>query len=408
MVRIKPFCARRPQPGWEREIAALPYDVLTREQAARMASGHPDSMLHVTRPEIAFPEAVPLADGVVQAAARKHYRALISRGRLVADAEPCYYLYEQQLGAHRQRGIVALFHVDDYRRGIVRRHESTRRDKELERTRLLRAVGAQPGLVFLACRDTGPLTAMLEALPDCPWLYDFEAPDGAYHRIMPLTDTATVATALASVPVAYIADGHHRAAAAASVAGMEADRNDVSPALWFPAALFPADSLKVFAYHRCVRTLGNLDATAFLRAVRERFNLSVADPLSPVTTGVIRLLMTDGCWDMRPAEPVTGGGSVADGLDVAVLQNHLLQPLLGIDDPRENPNIEFVGGSHAHEEIMQSLQTGRCVAAFMMAPVPVGQMMRVADDGGSMPPKSTWFEPKLLEGLLVHDREAQP
>ncbi len=408
MLSTKPFCARRPQPGLERGIAALPYDVLTREQAVRLASGHPDSILHVTRPEIAFPEAIPLADGVVQAAARKHYRQLIKRGRLVADNSPCYYLYEQQLGAHRQRGIVGLFHVDDYRHGIVRRHESTRRDKERERTGLLRAVGAQPGLVFLACRSNSALAGLLDNLSDLPWLYDFEAPDGACHRVLDIPDVESVAQAMATVPVAYIADGHHRAAAAAGVAGKESEDDQVSPASWFPAALFPADSLKVFGYHRCVRTLGNLDPNAFLRAIRERFQLSVADPVSPVTAGVIRLLMTDGCWDMQPLPSLATGGSAADSLDVAVLQNHLLQPLLGIDDPREDPNIEFVGGSHAHEEMMQRLQTGQCVAAFMMAPVPVEQMMNVADQGGSMPPKSTWFEPKLLEGLLIHDREDKP
>ncbi len=400
-MRIKPFRAWRPRAGWESEIAALPYDVLSRDEAVRLADGRPDSMLYVTRPEIAFPNATPSGVDLAQAA-RTQYRRLVSSDRLVIEHDARYYLYEQQMGAHCQRGVVALFHVDDYRQGIVRQHEATRRDKERERTALLQAVGAQPGLVFLACRDTAPLDAWLNDRTDPDWLYDFEAADGARHRVAPVSDSPSAAAALASVPVAYIADGHHRAAAAAAVAATAASA--ASPETWFPAALFPANSLNVSAYHRCVRTLGSMNPESFLSQVRKRFMLNPADPSAQPTEGVIRLLMKTGCWDLRLTEPLCST-TPADGLDVAVLQDHLLRPVLGIEDPRVSPILEFVGGGHARQDIMQRLQSGRSVAAFMVAPVSVETMMQIADEGGSMPPKSTWFEPKLLEGLLVHDRQ---
>lgn len=405
MLSINPFCARRPRPGLEHGIAALPYDVLTREQAAQSAAGHPESILYVTRPEIGFPSATPVSEARLEAAARQHYRGLMAAGHLVTDPSPCYYLYEQQAGAHRQRGIVALFHVADYGQGRIRRHESTRRDKERERTGLLRAVGAQPGLVFLACRPRPELADLLAALPDRPWLYDIQASDGASHRILPLLETEKVARALAAIPAAYIADGHHRAAAAAGVAREDAGNDRDSPHAWFPAALFPADTLQVFGYHRCVRTLGDLGRDAFFTALGERFHVCPSHTEAPLTAGTIRLLMTSGCWDMRVAATPATGATAAGKLDVAVLQNHVLQPLLGIDDPRDDPNLTFVGGAGAAAEMIRRLQSGVCEAAFMMAPVSVEQMMDVADENGSMPPKSTWFEPKLLEGLLIHDRE---
>ncbi len=402
---IKPFAARRPRPGLEREIAAPPYDVLTREEALGLSAGRPGSILYVTRPEISFPPATPPTGDPVYAAARKHYRGLVLKGLLTDHAQPCCYLYEQQSRDLRQRGIVALFHVEDYRRGVMRRHENTRRDKERDRTRLLQEVGAQPGLVLLACRATDPVNALIGDVPnDPPWLYDFKAADGTHHRVMPLADNERVRAALSSVPVVYIADGHHRAAAAAAVAAQYPPGATPEVLNWFPAAVFPADKLHVFAYHRCVISLGAYNAASFIRAVRERFHVVEADLFAPLEPGIIRLLMRDRGWNLRFMGPLSGAAA-ADRLDVAVLQHQLLQPLLGINDPRTSNNLDFVGGRHARREIKRRLSCGEAAAAFMMAPIAVERMMNIADSGETMPPKSTWFEPKMLEGILIHDRE---
>ncbi len=401
-LKTKPFCARRPAAGRELEITAPPYDVLTRADATDLAADRPDSILWVTRPEIAFSEDRLPEDADLYAAARHHYRGLVARGCLPVDLESNYYLYEQRMGEHCQRGIVALFHVDEYINGSIRRHETTRRDKERDRTLLLQAVGAQPGLVFLAGRETPALTTAVAAGPEGAWLADFKTPDGVRHRLGLMARAHAVA-ALESLPAAYIADGHHRAAAAAGVAAASSGGHAV--ASWFPAVLFPAQTLQVFAYHRCVRSLGAYEPAGFLRVLRERFEVTIADPAAPIVSGCIRLCLGTGFHDMRLRATPGASVSAAARLDVAVLQDQVLQPLLGIDDPRASPILDFIGGLEAPREIDRRLRAGEAAAAFMMAPVAVAQMMDVADAGESMPPKSTWFEPKLLEGLLIHDRE---
>lgn len=404
-MRIKAFQALRPTVEAAKQVAAVPYDVVDTAEAKVLAEGNPLSFLHVSRPEIDLPPDTDIHSDAVYAQGRKALDALFQAGTLLREGKDSLYLYRQTMGEHRQTGLVATCHVGDYEGNIIRKHEKTRKDKEDDRTRHCLELNANTGPVFLTYRDEAQIDALAEAITATPPLYDFTADDGIHHTVWRVADDLDRwVSAFAKVPLAYIADGHHRAAASAR-AGRE--RRLANPAHdgteeynWFLAVLFPASQLKILPYNRCVADLNGLSVEAFLKQVRDRFRVAEV-PDGTVSEGCRCRMYLAGKW-YELAWDAPSDGDPVKALDVSVLQDSLLSPVLGIDDPRTNERISFVGGIRGVRELSRRVDSGRDAVAFSMFPVTVGQMMAIADAGAIMPPKSTWFEPKLRSGLLVH------
>jgi uncharacterized protein (DUF1015 family) len=403
-MQSKPFAALRPTAAKAAAVAAVPYDVVDTAEARVLAAGNPDSLLHVSRPEIDLPEGVDIHDDRVYAQGLAAFQALQARGTLLREPAECYYVYRQTMGAHSQTGVVMCCHVDDYDRDVIRKHERTRRDKEDDRTRHTMTLGANTGPVFLTYRGLAPIDALVAGVVKGAALYDFTASDGVRHTVWRAArNTNDWAAQFEHVPQAYVADGHHRAAAAARTARARRDANPAHTGVeeynWFLAVLFPAAHLRVLPYNRCVSDLHGLTPSAFLEQVSHVFE--VAPALSPVPGGARQVHMYLGGrwyrlrWPDFAADPV-------NRLDVSVLQQRLLDPVLGIDDPRTSTRIHFIGGIRGTDELVRRVDSGEDAVAFSMHPVTVAQVMDIADAGQIMPPKSTWFEPKLRSGLLIH------
>ncbi len=401
---IKAFAAVRPLPERAAAVAAVPYDVVDTDEARDLAANNPDSFLHVSRPEIDLPETVDIHDDAVYAQGAHAFAELQARGVLLRENTPCLYIYRQVMGTHSQSGVVACCHIEDYAKDIIRKHEKTRKDKEDDRTRHCLELNANSGPVFLTYRETETLdTRMAEVQKQDP-LYDFTASDGVRHTVWRVAhETAVWEEAFRSVPLAYVADGHHRAAAAYR-SGQQ--RRKANPAhtgneeyLWFLAVLFPANQLRILPYNRCVTDLNGVSAEAFLEKVQKIFQVNPATDGLPCGAREVRMYLAGSwyalTWPEFEADPV-------GLLDVSVLQDRLLAPELNIDDPRTNTRIAFIGGIRGTDELVKRVDSGRDAVAFSMYPVTVSQMMDIADAGQIMPPKSTWFEPKLRSGLLVH------
>lgn len=401
---VKPFAALRPVPEKAPVLASVPYDVVDTAEARVLAAGNPDSFLHVSRPEIDLPDTVDIHDDAVYAQGVKAFKDLQSRGVLLREPGERFYVYRQTMGAHSQTGVVACCHIEDYANDIIRKHEKTRKDKEDDRTRHCLELNANSGPVFLTYRDQAALDALVADAQSATPLYDFTAVDGVRHTVWRVEGpSAPWAEAFRAVPLAYVADGHHRAAAAFR-SGQQ--RRAANPAHtgdeeynWFLAVLFPASQLKILPYNRCVADLNGLAPEAFLENVSAVFTTEPADGAEPAGPREVRMFLRGAwhklTWDEVAADPV-------GRLDVSVLQDRLLAPVLGIDDPRTNTRISFVGGIRGTGELVKRVESGRDAVAFSMYPVTVEQMMDIADAGQIMPPKSTWFEPKLRSGLLVH------
>lgn len=406
-MRIKPFHALRPAEGMADKVACPPYDVVDTEEARRLAEGLPMCFLRVTRAEIELPEGTDPASDATYARAADNMQLFLNQGYLVQEDRPCLYLYRQVMGEHRQEGIVAVCHVDDYTQNVIRKHEKTRQKPENDRTRHIEAINAQGGPVFLAYRDRPEIDAMVARIRETAPLYDFIAPDGIVHTVWRIPGTDALVRAFANVPVSYIADGHHRAAGAARVAARRraASGGDTEAEFnWFLATLFPASQLNILPYNRCVSDLKGLDEAAFLKEVRARFTVRsdvapevAADPKIPRHIG----MYLRGRWYALSWTETPGADPVA-ALDVSVLQDRLLDPVLGIKDPRHDERIRFIGGIHGSRELARRVDGGLAAVAFSMFPTSMEQLMAIADTGQTMPPKSTWFEPKLRSGLLVH------
>jgi uncharacterized protein (DUF1015 family) len=412
-MQIRPFAALRPAPGKAAALAAVPYDVVDTAEARALAAGNPDSFLHVSRPEIDLPDSTDIHADAVYAQGAAAFKALQARGVLIREPDERLYVYRQIMGTHSQTGVVACCHIDDYARDIIRKHEKTRKDKEDDRTRHCLELNANSGPVFLTYRDTAELDARVAAAQKEAPLYDFTAVDGVRHTVWRVDGaSAPWIEAFDRVPLAYVADGHHRAAAAFR-AGQQ--RRAANPAHTgreeyngFLAVLFPETQLRILPYNRCVAGLNGLTPGAFLEKVEavfktERLTADGAAPndgeATPAGPREVRMYLAGAwhrlTWDAFEADPV-------GRLDVSVLQDRLLAPVLGIDDPRTNTRISFVGGIRGTGELTRRVDSGRDAVAFSMVPVTVAQMMDIADAGQIMPPKSTWFEPKLRSGLLVH------
>ena len=407
MSTIKPFKAFRPAPGLAHEVASVPYDVVNTEEARQLAGGKPRSFLHVARPEIDLEPGIHLYDDRVYAKGVENLKRMVRDGVLTHEDRPCLYIYQQRMGSHVQAGLVGLCSVREYEDGRIKKHEFTRKDKEDDRTRHVADQAANAEPVFLAYRSRKGIDAIVDRVRAGAPLYDITADDGIGHtvwRIADAVDIASLEKLFGEIPALYVADGHHRTAAAARYGTAQRARctalRGTEPFEFFMAVVFPHDQLQIMDYNRVVKDLNGLDQTAFLAKVREKFD--VAPPASPKPAAVCNFgMFLGGAWHRLTARPGTfPAGDPVKGLDVSILQDNLLAPILGIADPRTDKRIDFVGGIRGTAELEKRVREGWAVA-FAMFPASMDQLMAVADAGMVMPPKSTWFEPKLRSGLLV-------
>ena len=395
-MNIHPFAAVRPNVKDAASVASVPYDVVDTAEAKALAAGNPKSFLHVSRPEIDLPDGTDCSSPEAYAQARKALDALIADGTLVRDSEPRFYAYRQVMGSHSQTGIVATFDTKDYLAGVLKQHEKTRKDKEDDRTRHIETLAAHTGPAFLTYRDDPAIDAIVADACRRDPLYDFTAPDGIGHTVWEIA-SASACTAdelvelFARIPVAYIADGHHRSAAAARYAK---EHDFAGESRWFLAVIFPASQLRILAYNRLVKDLNGLSDYEFMSRLTENFTLGAGG--SRHCRMYFKGEWQDLSWN------VPAGTDVVGSLDVSYLQDRLLAPVLGIGDPRTDQRISFMGGIRGDAELAAKVNSGENAIAFAMEPVTVGEMMAIADAGAIMPPKSTWFEPKLRSGLFVH------
>ena len=403
-MQIKPFKAWCARPDLAAKVAAVPYDVVDTTEARVLAAGNPYSFLHISRAEIDMDPGINPYSTAVYAKGRDTLQRFLKEGILVQESAPQLFLYRQTMGSHVQRGIVATCSTVEYEQKIIKIHEKTRQDKEDDRTRHINTLNAQSGPVFLLYRDDATLNALVRDTEKGAPLFDFTAADGIAHAGWKFSDPEAVVQAFGKVPVAYIADGHHRAASAVRVAR---ERRAANPGQtgaesynWFLGVLFPASQMQILAYNRLVKDLNGLTPEGFMSAVKARFSVKPATSPKPAAPGSVCMLL-EGSWHelgwTLPAHTPPEGR-----LDVAVLQERLLSPILGIDDPRTSKRIEFVGGIRGTAELEKRVASGDHAVAFAMHPTTVTQLMDIADVGGIMPPKSTWFEPKLRDGLFTH------
>jgi len=403
-MNIRAFRAVRPHPDHVEAVASVPYDVVNRQEAAELAAGNPYSMLHVVRAEIDLPDSVDPYDSSVYEKAAENFQSLQDQGVLIRDETPCLYAYRQIMGDHSQTGIMALCHVTDYERDVIKKHEKTRPAKEDDRTTLTDRLSANPGPVFLTYQGREEIDRLVAEAESGQPLYDFTAQDGVRHTVWKMEAPEALVHSLEKIPVAYVADGHHRSASAARVGRLRREANPNHSGEedynWFLCVLFPADQLKILAYNRFVYDTNGLDEGAFLDKVKSVFRLREgAEPVPP--NGGEAAMYFQGKWYGLGWDPVDPGDPVA-ALDVSVLQDRLLAPVLGIDDPRTSERIEFIGGIRGTGELEKRVTDLPGSVAFSLYPVSVKELMAIADNHQIMAPKSTWFEPKLRSGLAIH------
>ncbi len=404
MAIISPFRALRPTPASARAVAEVPYDVVNTDEARALAAGNPLSFLHVSRAEIDLPPGTNPYSDAVYAKAVENFETLKAKAPLVVDDAPTLYVYRLQREQHVQTGVAGCFSVDEYDADIIKKHERTRKDKEDDRTRHIIDLRAQTGPVFLIHKASSAVSSIVQRTTAGSPLFDFTAVDGVKHTMwrVAAADTQALVDAFKAMPGLYIADGHHRAASAARArqhlrgAGASAGESDT-----FLAVAFPDDQMCVLPYNRLVKDLGSHTAETFLRALRQVVSVSEGGPTAPTEKGEVSMYLA-GSWYTLGLGAVPPGTSAADGLDVSRLQDLVLTPLLGIGDVRTDKRIDFVGGARGAAALESAVSTGEAAVAFSMYPVSVADLMAISDAGGIMPPKSTWFEPKLRDGLLSH------
>jgi uncharacterized protein (DUF1015 family) len=412
MSVILPFRGYRPAPAYASEVPAPPYDVLDSKEARAMAAGHPHSFLHINKPEIDLPEDVDLYDDRVYAKGRENLQRFIAEGVLVRDAKPCLYVYRQRMGNHVQTGIVAAASCDEYAQNKIKKHEFTRRDKEDDRTRHTDELNANTGPVFLTYQARAEIDALVATITAKKPDHDVITADGFGHTLWVIEDPATIAKLqelFSAIPCTYVADGHHRAASGNRVRELRKAKNPnhtgKEPYNFFMAVFFPHDQLAIMDYNRVVKDLAGMTEEQFVARVEEKFEVVPATsgkPTEPKTFG----MFLGGKWYRLRAKPGTyPEKDPVKSLDVSILQDNLLHPILGIQDPRSDKRIDFVGGIRGIGELERRCGLDAKVA-FAMFPTSIEELMAIADTGNVMPPKSTWFEPKLRDGMVVRVIEA--
>jgi uncharacterized protein (DUF1015 family) len=412
MARILAFRALRPRPEFAERVASPPYDVLSSQEARDMAADNPLSFLHVVKPEIDLPPGTDLYAPEVYAKGAENLRRLVEDDVLVRDPEPSLYLYRQRMGDHVQTGLVAAASVEDYERDLIKKHEHTRPAKEDDRTRHIDALNANTGPVFLTYRARPEIDALSGRLTESAPVYDFVAPDGIQHTLWVIDhaeDRDALVDAFRSVPELYVADGHHRSAAAVRIRAARRDANPghtgKEPYNYFLAVLFPHDQMKILDYNRVVADLNGRTADSFLSQVSENFDVARVESGRPSRRRTFGMYL-GGLWYLLTARPGTyPDDDPVRGLDVAILQDNLLAPILGIGDPRSDQRVDFVGGIRGLDELKRLVDGGGWAVAFALYPTSIVQLFAVADAAQVMPPKSTWFEPKLRSGLIVRPLE---
>jgi uncharacterized protein (DUF1015 family) len=404
MAIITEFIALRPNKEFVSKVAELPYDVVSTDEARSLAQGNPFSFFHVTRPEIDLPaEHNPYAEDVYKKG-KENLQKFISDGVLTFDDAAYLYLYTLTMGNHIQTGIVAGVSIDDYINGMVKKHELTREDKEIDRMNHINIVGAQTGLVYLFYENNDALQQLMRESIQSPVLYDFVATDGVQHTVRRIEDNllaAKIKEALQPL-VLYIADGHHRAASAVRV-GLERRKSGYSgneAFNYFVATIFPHSELQILPYNRVVKDFNNHDFRSFMNELSQSFSVEKIDSGIVTKPHEIRMYC-DGQWYVLHYKKELPQNDV-DRLDVAILQNVILAPILGILDPRRDSRIDFIGGVNAVNDLIARVDSGKFKVGFSLYPTSIKELMAISDKGGIMPPKSTWFEPKLRDGLLVH------
>jgi uncharacterized protein (DUF1015 family) len=404
MINIQPFAALRPQTGLAAAVAARPYDVLNSQEAAEEAQGNPNSFLHVTKAEIDLPAGTDIHSQAVYDQAKDNLDAMTRKGVLFQEDKPCYYIYELVMNGRAQTGLVALSSVDDYNNDRIKKHEFTRPEKEKDRIDHMRTIRAQTGNVFLAYRDVSEIDALI-----ADWkkshspIYDFTANDAIEHRIwvVDMRETVDQITKIFAeqVPATYIADGHHRAASAAKVS---AALPDSEAAKYFLTTLFPAGQLAILDYNRVVKDLNGHSEGELLNALEEDFTITrEAEAVRPGSLHEFGMYLNKN-WYRLQAKPGTWTEDPIGVLDVSILSDKILDKLLGVRDQRTDKRIDFVGGIRGLGELEKRINSGEMAIAFSLYPVSIHQLFDIADSGSVMPPKSTWFEPKLRDGLLTH------
>ncbi|MGH7579796.1 MAG: DUF1015 domain-containing protein [Gemmatimonadales bacterium] len=407
-MRLNPFRAVRPHPDLAAQVAAVPYDVVNRTEAAELARGNPHSFLHVGRSDIDLPDDVDPSDPRIYARARGALDEFLAGGTLLQDPGPGLFLYRQIMDGRTQTGVVGCVHVDDYERDLIRKHEKTRKDKEDDRTRHVLTLNANAEPVFLTYRARPEIDALVAGITTgSPALYDFTAPDGVRHTVWTAPDPEALATAFGGVTHAYVADGHHRSASAWRAGQELRARNPAHRGHeeynWFLAVLFPSDQLRILPYNRVVRDLEGQTPSQVLLRLGRLGELTATREATPDRSGVFCIYL-DGAWHRLELDPdaIDRSDPIAS-LDVSLLQDRVLSPILGIGDPRTDKRIDFVGGIRGTAELERRVNSGEMAIAFSLFPTTLDQLMAVSDAGQVMPPKSTWFEPKLRSGLFVHE-----
>jgi uncharacterized protein (DUF1015 family) len=406
-MRLNPFRALRPPAELAARVAAVPYDVVSRAEAAELARDNPYSFLHVGRSDVDLPEGVDPHDPRVYGVAREALDRFKAEGILLREPEPSLYLYRQEMNGRAQTGVVGCVHIDDYEHDIIRKHEKTRQDKEDDRTRHILALGAHAEPVFLTYRGHREIDRLTQQITraSAP-LYDFTAPDGVRHLVWRVPDPGPFVELFRTIPDAYVADGHHRSAGAwragREIRSRPPEHRRNGEYNWFLAVLFPAEQLRILPYNRVVRDLNNQGESGVLARLSRVGRMSItAHPVPPHPHSFAIYLprrwylleLDDSTIDRR--DPIAA-------LDVSLLQDRVLGPILGVGDPRTDKRIDFVGGIRGTAELERRVDSGEMAIAFALYPTSLEQLMAVADAGEIMPPKSTWFEPKLRSGLFVH------
>jgi len=406
-MRLKPFRALRPPPELVACVASVPYDVVSRAEAVALAAGNPYSFLHVVRSDIDLPADTDPHDPRIYAEARAALDRFVAEGTLVRDREPALFVYRQVMDARAQTGVVGCVHVDDYEHDVIRKHEKTRKDKEDDRTRHLLTLHAHAEPVFLTYRPSPDLNALARTAAAGAPLYDFAAPDGVRHTAWVVPDATPWVQAFGAIPLAYVADGHHRSASAWRAGREQRAANPRHSGNeeynWFLAVLFPSDQLRILPYNRLVRDLNGLTATEFRARLASVGRVEATGDPVPAAAGSFGLFF-DGQWQRLALDraPVDRADPIRS-LDVSLLQDRVLAPILGITDQRTDQRIDFVGGIRGTEELERRVRSGEMALAISLHPTTLDQLLAVADAGAIMPPKSTWFEPKLRSGLFVHE-----
>ena len=409
MAVVKPFICIRPAKENAAKVASLPYDVYNRKEACAAVAGNPVSFLNIDRAETQFSDDVDTYADCVYEKARELLDTQIAEGVYVTDAGEHYYLYGLTMDGRSQTGIVACSSIDDYVNGVVKKHENTREDKEIDRIRHVDTVNAQTGPIFLAYRQNETLKAIVAEEKAKPALYDFVSDDGIRHRVWKINDpaqTEAIEAAFAAIPATYIADGHHRAASAVKVGLKRRAENPgytgEEPFNYFLSVLFPDEELMILPYNRVVKDLNGMSREQFFEAVKGKFELEEIgkEPYAPAEKGTFGMYL-DNTWYALKVLPQYRSADPVKGLDVSILQDQLLGPVLGIGDPRTDKRIDFIGGIRGLKELERRVSEDMEIA-FSMYPTSIEELLAVADAGLLMPPKSTWFEPKLRSGLFIH------